>query len=489
MGIVLKQSMKNTLILFCGFGIGGINVLFLYTRFLEPDYFGLVTFLLSTANILMPLLVFGIQHTVIKFFSSYKEQKDRDNFMLWSLFLPLVVILPFGLLGVAIYEQIAQWLSRENAIIENYVYLIFIIAIFMGYFEVFYAWSRVQYKSVFGSFVREIFGRLAVTALLLMTALGWMDDETFVYAVVGVYFLRFLLMKIYAFYLYLPPLTIPKRPENYKEILRFSIYIIMAGSAGTILLEIDKFMIPQLEAIAEVAYYSVGVYIASVIAIPSRAMQQIINPITAKEMNIKNYEEVRDLYKRSSLNLLLIGGLLFLLINLNIDTLYDMIGKPEYQVGGTIVLIISLAEIIKLSMGINGAILTNSQYYKILFYYAIAMAISVIVLNRVLIELLGIEGAAISTFIVVFCFSALKIWYVNRKFSMQPYDSITLKILLLTGGLYLIFHQIPLEVTPVASILIKSGLVTLVFVFLALKFELSQDMNAFLRRIFKRSDR
>ena len=78
MGIVLKQSFRNTLILFLGFGIGGINVLFLYTHFLEAEYFGLITFLLSTANIIMPLLVFGMQHTIIKFFSSYKKKEEQD---------------------------------------------------------------------------------------------------------------------------------------------------------------------------------------------------------------------------------------------------------------------------------------------------------------------------------------------------------------------------------------------------------------------------
>ena len=54
MGIVLKQSIINTLVLFLGFAIGGVNILFLYTHFLHEDYFGLITFLLSTANILLP---------------------------------------------------------------------------------------------------------------------------------------------------------------------------------------------------------------------------------------------------------------------------------------------------------------------------------------------------------------------------------------------------------------------------------------------------
>jgi len=35
MGIVLRQSFINTLILFLGFAIGGLNVLFLFTHFLH----------------------------------------------------------------------------------------------------------------------------------------------------------------------------------------------------------------------------------------------------------------------------------------------------------------------------------------------------------------------------------------------------------------------------------------------------------------------
>ena len=39
MGIVFKQSLKNTLFIYLGFAFGGINTLFLYTRFLEDEYY------------------------------------------------------------------------------------------------------------------------------------------------------------------------------------------------------------------------------------------------------------------------------------------------------------------------------------------------------------------------------------------------------------------------------------------------------------------
>ena len=486
MGIIVSQSFRNTLILILGFAIGGINVLFLYTHFLEAEYFGLITFLLSSANLVMPLLIFGMQHTIVKFFSGYQTKEERDDFLLLTLFLPALIILPLAFLGSVFYQQVAQFLARENIIIEKYTFLIFILAVCMGYFEVFYAWSRVQLRSVFGGFIKEIFARICVTALLTGVYLGWISNQTFIYAVVVVYFLRVIIMMFYAFILYFPRIQGFELPSNLREILRFSLYIILAGSAGTLVLEIDKFMIPQLIDIAEVAYYSVGVYIASVIAIPNRAMQQIINPITAKELNDNNMPEVANLYRRSSLNLLIAGGLLFLLINSNIREIYQIIDQPAYSAGMLIVVVISISELVKLSLGTNGAILTNSHLYKVLFYFSLAMAASVFVLNRIFIELLGIDGAALATLIVVLVFSGAKVYYVNRKLKMQPYTKKTGVLMGLILIVFVIFFSIQIDASPLLVIVVKSILITAVFLFLVLRLRISEDLNAFFNEIRKK---
>lgn len=339
-------------------------------------------------------------------------------------------------------------------------------------------------KSVFGNFVKEVFARICVSILLFAVYFDWIDSEQFIYAVVIVYMLRMIIMKLYAFYLYFPKIEWKGLPKNIKEILSFSLYIIMAGSAGTILLEIDKFMIPQMKHIAEVAYYSVGVYIASVIGIPSRAMQQIINPITAQELNKNNMVEVENLYQKSSLNLLIVGGLLFLLINTNIEELYKIIDKEEYSVGIYVVLVISISEMIKLSIGTNGAILTNSKYYKMLFYYAIGMSLAVIILNRILIDFMGIQGAALATLIVVSFFSLLKIIYVNTKMKMQPFTPKTIILLLIIAFLFMVFYFIDFPFNSYINILIKSSLITVIFVFLVVKLKLSLDMNQMINRYF-----
>ena len=484
MGIVLKQSFNNTLILFLGFAIGGINVLFLYIYFLHEDYFGLITFLLSTANILLPLLVFGMQHTIIKFYSSYKTKEEQDGFLMTTLFLPLVIIIPLALIGTFFYETVSNWLSAENILIKDYSYLIFIIAVFMGYFEVFHSWTKVQFNSVFGNFIKEIFARLCTSFLLLAVYLQYLTNEQFIYAVVIVYGVRTLIMKLYAYYVY-KPVFIFKLPKNLKEIVSFSGYIIVAGSASGILLEIDKFMIPQMEQIAEVAYYSVGIYIASVIAIPTRAMQQITSPITAKEMNANNINEVEKLYKQTSINLLVVGGLFFLLININISDLYEIINKPQFTKGILIVFIISVAKLIELALGTGNAILVNSKYYKIFFYLSLAMAVSVIVLNHWLIKLIGINGAALATLIVVLMYSLIKMGYIKMKLNIHPFGLNTLKIILIIITIYGGFYFWNFNLNPIVNIILKGIITCGIYLFLIKKLHISEDINSLVSKFLK----
>lgn len=489
MGIVLKQSFRNTVIIYAAFVFGGINALFLYTRFLKEEYYGLVTYLLSTANLLMPLTAFGIQYTIVKFYSSYEVKKERDRFLSAALFIPLLIAIPIAFFGNLFYQEIASYLSEKNAIIEDYTYIIYLVAIATAYFEIFYAWSKVQLKSVFGNVLKELYNRVMVMILLFLVFFDVISKPEFIYYLTATYFIRTLIMMIYALRLYKPKFTF-SLPENYVEVLKYSGYIILAGSAGAILLDIDKVMIPAKKAIEYTAYYSVGVYIGSVIEAPGRAMAQILQPLTAKALNEGNNDEVDSLYKKSSINLLLISGLIFLLINLNILELYKMI-PSEYSDGVLVVLMISFAKLYIMALGSNGAIISNSKYYRILLPYGIAMALSVYFLNHWLIDLIGINGAALSTLIVILFFNTLKIWYVKHKFKMLPFTSKTLLLVFVIGALYIIFYFLNFDFHPIINILLKSVLIILVYLIIVSRLKISEDINKLLGKLigFKGSNR
>src|SRR5690606_19368346 len=169
MGVVVSQTFKNTIYTYIGFAIGAVNTLFLYTNFLTDEYYGLVGYLLSTANIMMPLLTFGVQNSLVKFYSSYmNNQTQEKRFTTFMLLLPLFVIVPVGVIGFLGYKGITQLLSGQNEIVEQYVWVIFLLAVFMAYFEVFFAWTKVHMKSVSGNFLKETFNRLVTIVLLFL---------------------------------------------------------------------------------------------------------------------------------------------------------------------------------------------------------------------------------------------------------------------------------------------------------------------------------
>ena len=295
---------------------------------------------------------------------------------------------------VQFHDIIASFLSLKNPIIESYVWVIFLVAFATSYFEVFYSWARVQLKSVFGNFLKEIYPRISIFILLLLVFFDVISKENFVWYLTGFYYLRLLIMIVYSLKLYNPNFYF-KLPANTKQILSYSIYIFLAGSAASILIDIDKFMIPQKEAISQTAFYAVAVFIATVVEIPGRAMFQIVNPLVAKALNANNFTELKMLYKESSLNLLIISGLFFLLINLNIIPFYELMDNPSYGTAVWVVLMISLSKLILMSFGCGPAILATSKFYKITLPFSIGMAFSVYFLNDYFIDLMGINGACL----------------------------------------------------------------------------------------------
>ena len=124
MGIVLKQSFINTLIIYLSFIVGGINVIILYPQVLEGKYFGIVVYLLSVSNIIMPLVALGVQHTIVKFFSSYDNKKEKDKFLSIIIFLPLLIAIPIGFFVSEFYEQIGNRISKENPILKDYTFVL-----------------------------------------------------------------------------------------------------------------------------------------------------------------------------------------------------------------------------------------------------------------------------------------------------------------------------------------------------------------------------
>ncbi|SEC89967.1 Membrane protein involved in the export of O-antigen and teichoic acid [Tenacibaculum sp. MAR_2009_124] len=495
MGIIFKQSLRNTLIIYLGFLIGGINTVVLYARFLKEEYYGLVTLVLSTSNLVMPLMALGIHFTIVKFFSSYDKKEQKDRFLSSIIFFPLIIAIIIGYFWNYFHILIMKFLSEDNVVVENYTLYIYIVAISCAYFEVFYSWAKVQMQSVFGNFLKELYNRIAVMILLCAVYFEIITKQEFVIYLSYAYVIRTIIMSTYALKLYAPKFYFGV-PDNFKEVIRYSLYIILAGSASAIILDIDKLMIGGKDTLSVAAYYAVAVFIGSFIEAPSRAMTQILDPLTSKSINEDNNEEVVSLYKKSSINLMLVGGLFFVLVNTNVTELFKIM--PEGYAGGELVVFfISCAKLFNMSLGNNRAIINNSKYYRITLFNGLGMALMLVYLNKYFYYDLnyGTEGLAFATFLSIIFFGLFKTWFVHHKLKMFPFTLKTILQLTIIVGFYFVFNywnfNVPelnvyrFNISPIINIILKSVIIIILYMTVVIKLKVSDQINDVIKRFIK----
>ena len=475
MGIVINQSIKNTIITYFGFGIGAINALFLYTIFLGKLHYGIVVFVISAANIITPLISFGVQNTLIRFYSKYNSESERDNFLSLMLLLPLIVILPTIVLLYFFYPQITFFILNENPNVAPFLWLIPLIGIFMGYFEIFYAWVKVHFQSVFGNFLGEVGTRVIVLFLLFLVSQNWLHKDTFVYSIAAVYGFQCFAIMVYAMRVKFPVFKF-QLPKNINEIFSYSFFIIASGTVSVMLFDFDKVIIPAYQNISNNAFYSVAVFIAMVIAVPSRAMMQIIYPVTAQLLNENKFEELNQLYKKSAINLQVFGGLIMLCIFLNCKELYQLIPK-EYSGGIAVVFLIGLSKFYDLILGNNAAIILNTKYYRWFLFFGIVLVTLMIGLYVILIPIYGIVGAALATLIAIIIYNTIKVIFVYWKLNLTPFTIKTVYSFGIIILIFLMFYFWDFTFHPIINIILKSILVLFTYSFLNYKLRISIEMN------------
>ena len=86
MGIVLRQSFKNVVATYLGFAIGALNTLsYLLTSF-QNHNMAWWCYVTSSATILSPLIAFGVNNTLVRYYTAYQHKEEQAKFNLMLCF-------------------------------------------------------------------------------------------------------------------------------------------------------------------------------------------------------------------------------------------------------------------------------------------------------------------------------------------------------------------------------------------------------------------
>jgi O-antigen/teichoic acid export membrane protein len=442
MGIVIRQSIKGTIITYTGAFIGFLTTMFVVTKFLSPEDIGLTKVVLEAGMIFAALAQLGTSSSVMRFFPYFKdENKKHHGFFFYTLLVPFIGCLLFIPLYILLKEPVTLLFAEKSSLFISYYYWVAPLIFFLAYLSVFEVYSNVNMRIVVPRFNREIIIRLCLLAVYLLYGYHFISRNGLVAGYVITYGVAMLCLLVYVFKTSITSLrhnvSYITRPLR-KDILRYSLYLIIGALGSTVLAKLDLFMITSQLGLSYAGVFTIAFYMAAVIEIPSRSISAISAPIAADALKRGDFKTANALYKKVSLHQLLIGGLIFILLWANIDNIFAIIPNGAvYAEGKWVMFFIGLAKLIEVTLNFGGMLISFSRYYYWSLYFVFFIIGIGIATNYLLIPVWGIAGAALATTVSCLLSYGIQQWIVLKKVKGNPYSSGSLKLvvifLLLTG--------------------------------------------------------
>lgn len=480
MGIIIRQSIQNTIISYTGILLGFVSTILLFPNFLETDQFGLTRVLLSIGLISAQFSHLGMNNVVIRYFPYYKQTAEsRNRLLTLALVVPFLGFILFTSLFFIFREPLAEYYSGRSDLFAEYDLYLVPLVFGVLFFEVLNSYVRALKDSITGSFINEVLVRIFIILLLIVYFFDWLTFSQFMMLFVGIYCIQPAFLVIYLFQKNHFALSLPIQKETrrlYKGMTVYGAYSVLGGLATLLVGNIDIIMIGSMVDLGSTAVYAIAFYVGSVIAVPQRSITKIASPIIADLLKSKDYPAISDLYKRTALNQLIGGSLIYVGIWANLHNIIDLL-PGEYSGIYRVVVIIGLAKLFNMATGVNGTIILNSRHYRFDLYTNILLVFLTVFTNLLLIPPLGITGAAIATALSIFIYNVMKFIFVWIKFNMQPFHLNAVWVIIIAGVCLLIAEQIPYMINFFVDVIVRSLLILTLFTSAVIFFRLSDDFR------------
>ncbi len=488
MGVIIKQSLINSIALSTGILIGILNRIFFFPHALSESEIGLVQLITSISIILAQLGLYGFSSTITKYYADFKSQNKLSPFLgfafIFSTLLFLIIFSIFYIFQTPIISRIHPEMEQ----LSLYTTLIFIISFSGMYIHLFNNISYNNLKTSFPSILNNVIPKGITLILLWCIAIDVIDFNEFLnlYSLPNLIIL--LLLIIYVLKVLKEKIQFNLKSNfsnpNLKT-LKYGSYVYFGSLTTLISQTVDSLMLSSINGLAQTGIYTIAFFMGTVIEMPRRALVSITMPIISLNWTNGAIDKIKKIYSQTSINQGIIGILFFLLLLVSINEIFSLIPNSEkYVVGKNVALIIGFSKVIDMIFGANTEILRTSNKYKWDFILMSFFIILSILSNHFLIPIHGINGAAIATFVSILSYNLSRFLVIKYFFKIQPFTKETLilsSILIVLGGLgFYINETLSIHTSMIYNIvmiIIKTILLVSIYSFLVYKLKVSNEYN------------
>ena len=488
MGVIVRQGFKAALSNYIGMGLGFLSLFILFPLFYDPEKLGAIRIFIELGTVLSSFALMGTNYSVNRFFPFFKTSDHKNHgFFFWALIFPLI---GFGILMLILWiggNQIFIFIN-PNALKYREIFPMLILLVFIILYQVVSEVSCANHGRIaVPNFMREIAMRALIIVAGLAYYFGLVNFNQSVWLIVGAYAVAltgniWFLSRLTKINLRPDFIFLKKNPTIKNEALRFTLFLFFSGIASLLFTKMDFFMISALQKnLSEVAVYSIGFYLATFIEVPKRTILQVATPIISGLMKDEKFKEVETLNKKNGSNQLLISGMLFFMIWLNIDNLYEIMPRGEfYQRGKWVVFFIGVSKLIDAVICGNSPIIVNSKFYHLSFISILVALFSSIVYNYYFVSHYGLIGGALSTILVMLSVGLCNFLILQVKLKINPFHKDQLAILAVLSCFFAISFLGQWFDNPYIDSIIRSSIIGSVMVLVFFKLKLSLDFNQLL---------
>ena len=483
MGIVARQSIKASISNYIGVLIGFASLLYFYPLFFTPKELGAIRLLLELGIILGSFGLLGTTYSINRFFPYFKNPPKNNGFFFWVYSLPLFGYL-LTLIGLIFFKnQFIGFFKNDIQYLEIIYPSLLPLILFGMLLTVTETASSNHGRISIPNAIKEIFIRGSILIAALLFYFKWFEFETLCYIIMLIYLAGFILNIIHLRWItpiyLLPNFNFFKQNKEVKDdAIKYTSYLFISGAASLIVSKIDFLMISSSKSLEFTAIYSIGFYLAVLIEIPKRTIMQISNPLIALHMRNKDMKKVSEQYKLLSNNQFLIGAILFLMIWLNIETVFYIMPNGDfYREGKLVVFLIGIGKLLEM-IGITASpIISNSKYYGWGLISSLLMISSAVFLNNWLIPIFGINGAALATVLTFIVGYGFVIFLIYNKMKIHPFTFTQLKTFLLIITFLPLVHYLHISENPIIDAFIKTPIVLSSLLLFIFKWKISMEFN------------
>ena len=413
----MKSLAKDTVIYGASSIIGKfLNYLLvpLYTYALArtSDY-GIVTNIYAWTALLLVILTYGMETGFFRF--ANREDYDPQTVYKTSFFTLLCSSALFTMLVVVFHQPIANVLGYPDH--SEFVEMMFATVAIDAFACIPFAYLRYQKRPVAFAALKLLFVLLNIGFNILFLVILGKDDVFYV-------FLSNILATVIQT-LCLLPMTMPKGGQFsapvLKEMLRYSLPLLVLGVAGIMNQTLDRILFPYLytgvDAQAQLGIYGACFKVAMVMMMFTQAFRYAYEPfVFAKHKNRQSVEAYADAMKYY-----IIFSYLILLVVIFYLDIFKFIVAQNYWEG------LKIVPIVLWTYVFQGIYFNLSFWYKLTdetkwgAYFSLIGLIITLVLQIIGVPLIGYWASCGSSLICYFVIMLLS-YFIGQKKAPIPYD-------------------------------------------------------------------